>query len=77
MAKKVKEVKFGKQPDEFAVVTVFAKSGQWTALRAEVCDSTGKVVRDIRQGELEEEIQTDETVAAFLEHIASTLKGKA
>jgi hypothetical protein len=40
-------------------------------------DSNGKIVRKIEQGELDEAIQTDETLAAFLEQVAGTLRGKS
>jgi hypothetical protein len=63
--------------DEFPVLIVFDRKGQWTALRAEVRDSSGHMHRDIRQTELEEEVQNDETLARFLEHIVSVLRGKS
>jgi hypothetical protein len=57
------------------VMSVFApKNEQWAALHAEIKDRDGKVVLNIKQAELEEEVYSLCSLAAFLEQVARKLR---
>jgi hypothetical protein len=63
-----------KKKDEVLVVSVFAPKTQWTALRAEVRERGGKVVKTVKQTTLQEEVYGSEPLAKFLEEVARVIR---